>query len=157
MWTMARQRSVMREHGTTMSRRGVSVDKPRSEEPCRVQKTQRSVSPRHARTKTPRHTATLHRRGSQGDHPMTRVQGCCDSEDCRKIKRSGRKHVHKIRQDWMEQRVESWVRRQKPQSIVLYQLNEEEDKAMKEGWSDKYKKSIDCSNPKDSVSGALSS
>ena len=42
---------------------------------------------------------------------------------------------------------EKWVRLQRQQSIV-YQYDEKKTKKMNEGWSDKYKKSIDCSNPK---------
>ena len=67
-----------------------------------------------------------------------------------KIKRSGRKHAHKIQAAIaMEQRARVMG---KTAEAAVYRafINsmKKKTKAMKEGWSDKYKKSIDCSNPK---------
>ena len=67
-----------------------------------------------------------------------------------KIKRSGRKHAHKIQAAIaMEQRARVMG---KTAEAAVYRafINsmKKKTKAMKEDWSDKYKKSIDCNNPK---------
>ena len=47
----------------------------------------------------------------------------------------------------MEQRALKWVRLQKQQCIDVINAMKKKTKKMNEGWSEKYKKSIDCNNP----------
>jgi hypothetical protein len=68
----------------------------------------------------------------------------------RKIKSSGRSHAHKIQAAIaMEQRARVMG---KSSAAAVYRsfINDMKDKTkdMRESWSDKYKKSINCSNPK---------
>jgi len=68
----------------------------------------------------------------------------------RKIKSSGRSHAHKIQAAIaMEQRAKVMG---KSSAAAVYRsfINDmkEKTKDMKESWSDKYKKSINCNNPK---------
>ena len=68
----------------------------------------------------------------------------------RKIKSSGKSHAHKIQAAIaMEQRAKVMG---KSSAAAVYRsfINDmkEKTKDMKESWSDKYKRSIDCNNPK---------
>lgn len=71
-------------------------------------------------------------------------------ESVSKIKNSGRSHAHKIQAAIaMEQRAKVMG---KSSAAAVYRrfINDmkEKTKDMKESWSDKYKRSIDCNNPK---------
>jgi hypothetical protein len=68
----------------------------------------------------------------------------------RKIKTSGRSHAHKIQAAVaMEQRARVMG---KSEAAAVYRrfinLMKKKTEEMREGWSQKYKKSIDCNNPK---------
>ena len=69
-----------------------------------------------------------------------------------KIKRSGRTHAHKIQAAIaMEQRARVMGKTAEAavyRAFINSMKKKTKTKAMKEAWSDKYKKSIDCSNPK---------
>jgi len=68
----------------------------------------------------------------------------------RKINSSGKKHAHKIQAAVaMEQRAKEMGKKSQAAVYRRY-INKmkEKTKKMNEGWSDKYKKSIDCNNPK---------
>ena len=71
-------------------------------------------------------------------------------ESVRKIKGSGKKHAHKIQAAIaMEQRARV---AKKTEAAAVYrrfiEAMKKKTKKMNEGWSEKYKKSIDCDNPK---------
>ena len=67
-----------------------------------------------------------------------------------KIRNSSRSHAHKIQAAVaMEQRARE-MGKSSEAAVYRKYINsmKKKTKSMKEGWSDKYKKSIDCSNPK---------
>ena len=67
-----------------------------------------------------------------------------------KIKKSSRSHAHKIQAlklPWNKEQ-ERWVRPLKRFYRAFINVMKKKTKKMNEGWSDKYKKSIDCNNPK---------
>lgn len=71
-------------------------------------------------------------------------------ESVRKIKSSGKSHAHKIQAAIaMEQRAKV-MGKSSAASVYRSFINDmkEKTKNMKESWSAKYKRSIDCSNPK---------
>ena len=67
-----------------------------------------------------------------------------------KIRKSGKTHAHKIQAAVaMEQRAKA-AGKAGPAAVYRKYINamKKKTKAKNEGWSDKYKKSIDCNNPK---------
>ena len=68
-----------------------------------------------------------------------------------KIKSSGKSHAHKIQAAVaMEQRAREMGKSVTQAAVYRKFINQmkKKTKAKNEGWSDKYKKSIDCNNPK---------